>query len=226
MNFFWPTLQAATDRIAKGSLEGMKKILLLGAVLLGTVAGGHAQESRQDFSISGFGVFAPNVYGGVAFPMSTTSTVGVLGSYRYLLTPRSGLELNYGFAENSIKYNASSIALGAARVHTRQQEFSGAYVYSRNYKNFNPFLEGGIAGMVFTPILDAGTTVGLGQVKQSTQPGGLFGGGLAYEISPSFDIRAEYRAVVLKAPTFGISAITVNKYYLLSTPSIGIAYHF
>ena len=204
----------------------MKKILLLGAVLLGAVAGGHAQESRQDFSISGFGVFAPNVYGGVAFPMSTTVTAGVLGSYRYLVTPRSGLELNYGFAQNSIRYDAASIAHAFDRVHTRQQEFSLAYVYSRNYRNFNPFVEGGVAGMAFTPILDAGTTAGLGQVKQSTEIGGLFGAGVAYEISPSFDIRAEYRGVALKAPTFGISYLTVNKYYVTSMPSIGIAYHF
>ncbi len=203
----------------------MKKIVLLGALLAGAATAGYAQESRQDFSISGFGVFAPQVNGGVVFPMTTTKTAGVLGSYRYLLTPRSGLELNYGFAQNSIKYNASSVTHPNDRVHTRQQELSAAYVYSRNYKNFNPFAEGGIGGMIFTPILDSGT-VQQGVVKQTTSFGGLFGAGVAYEISPSFDIRAEYRGMVLKAPTFGISYLTINKYYVISTPSIGIAYHF
>lgn len=202
----------------------MKKIVLLGALLISAVAAGHAQESRQDASISGFGVYAPQVNGGVAFPMTTTSTGGVLGSYRYLLTPRSGLELNYGFAQNSIKYNAGSIAQAYDAVHTRQQEISAAFVYSRNYKNWNPFAEGGVGAMIFTPILDAGTHE-FG-VKQVTSPGGLFGAGVAYEISPSFDIRAEYRGFVLKAPTFGISGLTVNRYYVLMTPSIGVAYHF
>ena len=78
--------------------------------------------------------------------------------------------------------------------------------------------------MIFTPILDSGT-VQQGVVKQTTSFGGLFGAGVAYEISPSFDIRAEYRGMVLKAPTFGISYLTINKYYVISTPSIGIAYH-
>ena len=204
--------------------EGMKRLGWLGALLVSAVAMGHAQESRQDFSVSAFGVFAPNVNGGVAFPMSTTDTIGVLGSYRYLLTPRAGLELNYGFAQNSIKYNAPSIAQPNDRVKDRQQEISAAFVYSRNYKNFNPFVEAGPGVMVFTPILSTGVTE-FG-TKQSVEPGGLFGGGVAYEISPSFDIRAEYRGFVLKAPTFGIPGITINKYYVLSTPSIGVAYHF
>ncbi len=202
----------------------MKKIVLLGALLVSAVAVGHAQESRQDFSISGFGIFAPDVYGNAIAPMSTTKTAGVLGSYRYLLTPRSGLELNYGFAQDSLKFNAPSIALPNNRIHTRQQEISAAFVYSRNYKRFNPFLEGGPAAVLFTPILDSGSTQL--NTKQNTNVGGLFGGGVAYEISPSFDIRAEYRGIVLKTPTFGITQFSTNRYYVTSSPSIGIAYHF
>ena len=202
----------------------MKKIVFLGALLMSAAAVGHAQESRQDFSISGFEVFAPDVYGNVVAPMSTTKTTGVLGSYRYLLTPRSGLELNYGFSQDSIKFNAPAVALPNNRVHSKNQEISGAYVYSRNYKNFNPFVEGGVGAMLFTPILDAGTTQLT--VKSNTSVGGLFGAGVAYEISPSFDIRAEYRGFVTKTPSFGVTQFQTNRYYLFSTPAIGIAYHF
>ncbi len=185
---------------------------------------GRAQESRQDASISGLEVVAPQVSGNAVQPMRTTLVTGVLGSYRYLLTPRSGLELNYGWAQNSMVYNAFSANVPVGRVHERQQELSGAYVYSRNYRNFNPFVEGGVGGMIFTPILDAGTTSL--DSRQNTRVGGLFGAGVAYEISPSFDIRAEYRGMVLKVPDFGISAFTSNRYYVISTPSIGVAYHF
>ena len=202
----------------------MKKIVLLGALLVSAAAVGHAQESRQDFSISGFGVLAPDVYGNAVVPMSTTVTAGVLGSYRYLLTPRSGLELNYGFSQNSIKYNVPSVALPNNRIHSKNQEISGAYVYSRNYKKYNPFAEAGVGAMLFTPILDASTTQL--NTKSNTSVGGLFGAGLAYEISPSFDIRAEYRGFVTKTPTFGVSAFSTNRYYVISTPSIGVAYHF
>lgn len=78
--------------------------------------------------------------------------------------------------------------------------------------------------MIFTPILDNGTT--RLDSRQNIRVGGLFGAGVAYEISPSFDIRAEYRGFVLKTPDFNITAFNSNRYYVISTPSIGIAYHF
>ena len=55
-------------------------------------------------------------------------------------------------------FNAFSAGVPNGRVHESQQEFSGAYVYSRNYKRYNPFIEAGVGGMIFTPILDNGTT--------------------------------------------------------------------
>ncbi len=201
----------------------MKKTVLLGALFAASVSA-QAQESRQDASISAFEVVAPQVSGNAVQPLRTTLVTGVLGSYRYLLTPRSGLELNYGWAQNSLVFNAFSAGIPTARIHTRQQEISAAYVYSRNYKRYNPFVEAGIGGMIFTPILDSGTQVR--DTRQTVSVGGLFGAGVAYEISPSFDIRAEYRGFVLKAPGFGVSAFNSNRYYVISTPSIGVAYHF
>jgi len=200
----------------------MKKMMWLGALLVCAAGVGHAQESRQDFSASFIGVTAPDVYGGVVHPMTTTNTGGFLGSYRYDLTPRSALELNYSWAQNSIKYNSVSFPQG--EVHTRQQEITGAYVYSRTYHNYNPFLEAGVGGVIFTPILDNGTHEL--STKQNTNIGALFGGGLAYEISPSFDVRVEYRGFLMKAPDFGQAGFKTNRYYVLMTPALGIAYHF
>jgi opacity protein-like surface antigen len=199
----------------------MKKMMLLGALVLGVATMAHAQESRQDASISFMGVTAPQVNGLGVFPMRSTITGGVLGSYRYMLTPRSALELNYTFAQDTIYYNNIS---NGGHVHTRQQEISGAYVYSRTYGNFNPFVEAGVGGMIFTPVLDYGTSNI--DAKQNTNVGGLFGAGVAYEISPSFDIRVQYRGFVMKAPDFGISSFKTSRYYVVSTPAIGIAYHF
>jgi outer membrane immunogenic protein len=206
----------------EGISASMKKMMLLGALLVCTAAVGHAQESRQDVSASFIGVFAPAVYGEVVHPMTTTTTGGLLASYRFMLTPRSALELNYTFAQDSIKYN--SISFPAGEVHTRQQEISGAYVYSRTYKRYNPFLEAGIGGVFFTPILDSGTHES--PTKSSLQVGGLFGGGMAYEINPSFDVRIEYRGFLMKAPDFGQTAFNANRYYVAMTPSLGVAYHF
>ncbi len=199
----------------------MKKMMFLGVLLVGFTVAGYAQESRQDVSLSATEVVAPQVNGLGVFPMRSTLVTGALASYRYMLTPRSALELNYAWGQNTIYYNNSSYS---GHVHSRQEEISGAYVYSRTYGRFNPFAEGGVGGIIFTPIIDNGTSDI--DVKQNTNIGGLFGAGLAYEISPSFDIRAEYRGFILKAPDFGVASFKTNRYYVMSTPSIGIAYHF
>ena len=199
----------------------MKKTMLLGALML-LASVGFAQESRQDASVSAIGVFAQQVNGN-AVQYNASATVGFLGSYRYMLTPRSALEMNYSFSQYSTAYSTSF--LPNVRVHTRQQEISAAYVYNfRNYRNFNPFLEGGVAGMLFSPIRDFGTTNF--DTKQNTNLGALFGGGVAYELSPSWDIRAEYRGIVVKTPDFGLTNFKTNRWMLLSVPALGVAYHF
>src|SRR6185437_13656118 len=175
-----------------------KTILLLGALMLTAVAG-YAQESRQDVSISASGIFAPQVNGN-AIQKNTTTTLGLLASYRYMLTPRSALEINYGYAQNTQKYIVAGKSQGG--IHTLQSEYSAAYVYSLNFGNFNPFVEAGPGAMVYHPLKD-NVTFQI-DAKSNTEIGGLFGAGLAYEISPSFDIRVEYRGFVAKTPDFGL----------------------
>ena len=200
----------------------MKKMMVLGALALAAVTG-FAQESRQDISVSATAPISPQVNGN-AVQLNQTLTLGLLVSYRYMLTPRSALEVNYGYAQNSAKFSTSFAP--DARIHTLQQEFSAAYVFSLNFRNFNPFVEGGGGTMIFLPLYDAGTNYK--DSKTNTRLGGLFGAGLAYEISPSFDVRAEYRGFVTKAPDFSEpgNLFNTNRYTVFSTPSIGVAYHF
>ncbi len=200
----------------------MKKTLWLCALLAGTATAALAQESRQDVSLSATGIFAPQVNGNGA-QLNTDKALGALASYRYMLTPRSALEVNYGFAQYTDHLRNSRALFD---IHTRQQEVSLGYVYSRNYRRLNPFLEGGIAGVLFSPIKDFDTQTL--DAKRSTSLGGMFGGGIAYELSPSFDLRLQYHGLVVKAPSFGVQDANFNtgRYELISTPGIGIAYHF
>ena len=199
----------------------MKKTMLLGALML-SAAAGYAQESRQDVSFSGTGLFSPQVHGAGNIDQSATGALGLLLSYRYMLTPRSALELNYSFGQNSEKYVVPYEM--ARRVHSRMQEATGAYVYSLNFKKFSPFVQLGIGTVFFTPVLDQGTN--LLDTKGNKTLTGLFGGGVAYELSPSFDIRLEYRGYLLKTPSFGESNWQTNRYEVISAPAFGVAYHF
>ena len=177
----------------------------------------------MDASISAGGWFPPFVSGNAVQQTSTYSPTG-LASYRYQLTPRGAVEGNYQYTQYSNKYVLSF--LPNYRIHTRMQEASAAYVFTFPYKHLNPFVEGGVGGYLFTPLKDASST-DIYAIKTQTEVGAMYGGGVAYEISPSFDIRAEYRGIIVKAPNFGLDYLKTNKYFwTVSNPVIGIAYHF
>lgn len=208
----------------------MKKIVVVLFLLAVSVAAGRAQESRQDISISGVGLFEPFISSSTDVQVHSNAALGGLASYRFMLTPNSALEVNYGITyQNQLHYlvgNTNNVL-----VLTRTQELSGAYVRSFVFKNFNPFVEGGPAALIFLPIRNSHTTTV--DAKQQTEIAGLFGAGIAYEISPSFDIRAEYRGLVTQVPNFGQGSganvnLTTKRWYQpwISEPTIGIAYHF
>lgn len=199
----------------------MKKTMLLCALLL-SAAVGYAQESRQDISLSASGIFTPTVHGATGTFTTTNQSLGALVGYRYLLTPRSGIQANYGYAQNTPVYTVPGTLVN--QVHVRQQEFTASYLYTRTYKRYNPFVDAGLGAMFFSPVIDFQTNTL--DVKRNTVIGGLFGAGVAYELSPSFDIRAEYRGFLGKTPNFGDSNFSVNRYRVLSMPAVGIAYHF
>jgi opacity protein-like surface antigen len=202
----------------------MKKWMLFLACLPLAVASGHAQESRMDASVSG-AAFLP--HDETANTVHQTSTIGdgLLVSYRYMLTPHGALEANYGWDRDIFKFASGEDNL---RVHDQFQEYSAEYVYSAfAWHNFYPFIEGGIGGYLFGIINDNKTNYGPG-LKSTTNIGVPYGGGVAYELSPSFDIRVEYRGILVKDPTFGAPSNFTNtgRYTNISNPVIGVAYHF
>jgi len=202
--------------------DRMKKIALTALLLVVCVAAGRAQESRQDISISGTGLIEPFKASSTTVQVNSTPAYGGLISYRFMLTPSAALEANYGITyQNSIGFYVNP---NHYKVLTRTQELSGAFVKSFVFKNFNPFVEAGPAALVFLPIRNSGTTNV--DAKQQTTVGGMYGAGFAYEVSPSFDIRVEYRGLVTKVPNFGLSQLSANRWYNISNPAIGVAYHF
>ena len=207
----------------------MKKIVLVIFLLALSAAAGRAQESRQDISLSGVGLIEPFVASSTDVQVHSNYALGALVSYRFMLTPSSALEANYGITyQNTLRYLVSNT--NDYKVLTRTQEMSAAYVRSFTFRKFNPFVEAGPAALIFLPIRNSGTTSL--DVKQQTAIAGMYGGGIAYEISPSFDIRAEYRGLVTKVPNFGLGTsgaaanLTTNKWYNIFEPTIGVAYHF
>jgi opacity protein-like surface antigen len=218
----------------------MKKIAIIAFLLAVCVAAGRAQESRQDISLSGTGLIEPFIGSSHDVYVHSTPAYGALLSYRFMLTPSSAIEANYGITyQNKINFSGGGggglcsqgdVGVPNPRIGcdvlTRTEEISAAYVRTFNYRKFNPFLEAGPGAIIFLPIQNSGTkTLG---TRQQTEIGFVYGGGIAYEISPSFDIRAEYRGLVSKVPTFNEAPLdfTTGKWWNIYEPTIGIAYHF
>jgi opacity protein-like surface antigen len=202
----------------------MKKFALLALLLTLSAVAGRAQESRQDISASGSVLVEPFVTSNTETKVSAKRALGALFSYRFMLTPRGAVEANYSYAQNQIRYRGPSFD---NHVNTRTQEVTAAYVYNFNFHNFNPFIEGGGGALLWGNINNIGTTSH--DFKSQTTIVGLYGAGVAYEISPSFDIRLEYRGIFSKVPNFGGGVggeYNTNKYYNVYNPTIGVAYHF
>lgn len=205
----------------------MKKLFLLLCLLPLLASCSYAQESRQDASASFIGTFQPTITGN---SVTQTSTIGkgVLLGYRFMLTPSSAIEGNYQYSQMNMSYvvgGASNLSgYSSARFHNSLQEGSVAYVRSFVYRNFNPFAEAGAGLLLFDPIDDTGTSTNAG--TRTRKVGALLGVGIAYELSPSWDLRAEYRGFILKSMDFGISQFNANRYYWMQEPTIGFAYHF
>jgi outer membrane immunogenic protein len=203
----------------------MKKIVIIAFLLAGCVAAGRAQESRQDISISGTGIIEPFIGSQTDVQVNSTYGLGAVASYRFMLSPTSALQASYGIDyQNKITYHEPSFGAKGQPILTRTQDISASYVRSFNFKKFNPFVEAGPAGLIFLPISNTGTSNV--DAKRQTTIGGIYGAGVAYEISPSFDIRVEYRGLVTKVPTFGLAYYATNKWYNISVPTVGVAYHF
>jgi opacity protein-like surface antigen len=202
----------------------MKKSKLLFLLLPMLATASYAQESRQDVSLSASELIAPYTFGqGVT--QTQTLGLGGLVSYRYMLTPRSAVEGNFQYGQNRQHYQVNFLPNNA--VHNRFEEFSAAYVYYFTFKKFNPFVEAGIGGFTYSPIDDEGTQNF--NVKKVTNIGLLYGGGIAYELSPSWDLRVEYRGIVEKTPTLLTTTnptYNTGQYYNANNPVIGFAYHF
>ena len=205
----------------------MKKIGLFMFLFAVCAAAGRAQESRQDISLSGIGVVEPFIASQTDVQVHSNYGLGAMASYRFMITPSSALEANYGFVyQNTFRYVSPQFDVP---VVTRTQEISAAYVRSFTFRKYNPFIEAGPGALIFLPVRNSGTkTV---DAKQQTGVGGMYGAGIAYEISPSFDIRAEFRGFVTKVPTFGDTSqgtynFTTNKWFNVFLPAVGVAYHF
>ncbi len=201
----------------------MKKLFFLLCLLPMLAAFGRAQEMRQDVSISFMGTIQQYVEGGSPNDVRAKATLGegMLLSYRFQLTPNGAVEANYSYSRYTEKFTYSA---ANARILTSIQEATFAYVRTIPFKKFNPFAEVGGGVLFFSPLGGIKTTSY--DTEQTESLVGIFGGGIAYQLSPSWDLRMAYRGYIASPQTFGLKQFDTGRHEIISQPSIGFAYHF
>lgn len=173
-------------------------LFLLGAL---SVAPALAQEEeyKSDASVEFFGTFGthniPNVMGQTA-----TLTGGVLGSYRYFLDDNNGFEVNYGWAPGSEKY-ANFPA--TTEIGVNSDEFTAAYVARLPGPRWSPFGLIGAGAVVFDPQVSPLSMQARGAL--------LWGGGVDFNATHRYFLRAEYRGLFFSSPDFNQAILHLDK---------------
>jgi len=196
-------------------------IMLAGFVILLTL-GATAQESRSEVSLQGTGFFTQDT-NGRGTSRTTTNTGGFLLGYRYHFNRWLSGEANYGYDRDTQRYFSTG---GLSRVQSDVHTVTAAAVVNLPFRisRLNPYILGGGGSLVFHPTGNAGGFVS----GADTQAKGafLYGGGVNYDLTRHWSLRAEYRGYVYKDADFGVKNLNTDNWTHTAQPSAGIVFRF
>jgi outer membrane immunogenic protein len=203
----------------KGSAIKPATMAVLGLALVLSMTG-VAQETRSEISLEGTGFFTKNSNGN-GIENQATETGGLLVGYRYNINRWLAAEANYGYDRNTQLYFGSA----PARIQTSIHQVTGsAVVKLPGFARLQPFVLAGGGALVFDPTGNAGGF--FAGATQETKGAFLYGGGVDYRLTNHFAVRAEYRGLVYKAPSFNLVNLNTDSWTHIAQPSVGIVFSF
>ena len=204
----------------------MSRKLVVTAVLaiLLSASAAMAQEGHrwQEVGIQGTGFFTKDSSGN-GINQHATDAGGFLLRYRYHFNRWLAADASYGYARNAQQDFTMS---GPLSVQTNVHQATGALVVTFPHRIFrvNPYVLAGTGALVFDPTGHSGGFVA-GATTQA-KPAFLYGGGIDYDLSKHFILRAEYRGFVYGRPDFGVDALHSGATTHSAQPSAGIVFRF
>lgn len=158
-----------------------------------------------------------------------STTVGVLGTVRYVKSPLVGVEFNYHYARytENFTYTApntggpTTVLLG---VQTNATEYTFGYVAHTRGEHFGvqPFLVGGAGVIAFRPTKYGGQ----GYQPQARAAYYYAVGAERSYLNPHLGIRVQFRQVFHLAPDYETNYLTTHQRTISSEPTVGFYYHF
>ncbi|HEY2383070.1 MAG TPA: outer membrane beta-barrel protein [Terriglobia bacterium] len=200
----------------------MKKSILAtaaGLVLFATAAMAQVEQPSQ-ITVEGTGLFTRDSTADSGTTHSATNSGGLLVGYSYQFSHWAGVEGNYGYSRNTQDYVGT---FGESSVRTNTHEVIGSFVVHIpiHAAHFRPYALAGGGALIFDPVDSFGN--GIDRQSRGTF---VYGGGVNFDVTHNFGVRAEYRGLIYKAPDFNVTALNLDKVTHLAQPSIGFYFRF
>jgi outer membrane immunogenic protein len=203
---------------------GLKYSIKLGVVAVGALAlistTAVAQENRSEISAQGTGFFTNDTRGN-GVQDHATDTGGFLIGYRYNFNRWLAAEANYGYDRNTQVYFGSTPARVQSDIH---QVTGAAVVKLPGFVRIQPYALAGGGVLVFNPTGSASAS--FAGASEQTRGTFLYGVGADYVLAKHWSIRAEYRGLVYKAPSFSLAGLNTDSWTHTAQPSAGIVFRF
>src|ERR1700722_2983379 len=201
----------------------LKYSILRAAVVVGILAlisiTAVAQENRSEISIQGTGFFTKDTSGNGTVERAN-DTGGFLIGYRYNFNRWFAAEANYGYDRNTQYFGGTS-----ARVQSDIHQITGsAVVKLPTFARLQPYALAGAGALVFDPTGNFGGTFAGATLE--TKPTFVYGVGAQYAFTRHLSLRAEYRGLVYKAPSFNLAGLNTDSWTQIAQPSAGIVFRF
>jgi opacity protein-like surface antigen len=146
---------------------------------------------------------------------------GLLVGYSYQFSNWFGAEGNYGYTRNTQNFLTLG---GPSSLQADFHEVTGAFVvhFPLAVRSVRPYALAGAGALIFDPT-DKFTVTGADRQTRGTF---VYGGGVNFDITKNFGVRAEYRGLLYKVPDFGLNNLNLDKFTHLAQPSAGFFFRF
>jgi opacity protein-like surface antigen len=195
------------------------------AVFFFLTSSAKAQEGdsmRSEVGLQGDGFFTKDSRQ-IGTMEHSTSTGGVLFSYRFHINRWLTADASYGFDRNT---QQNFTPAGNINVQTNVHQATAALVvnFPVSLLRLKPYVLAGTGALVFSPASNGGGFIP-GEQRQARATF-VYGGGVDYRIIRQLALRLEYRGFVYDRPDFGIPALPAHVTTHTAQPSAGIVLRF
>src|SRR5262249_30103804 len=127
---------------------------------------------------------------------------------------------NYGYTQNTQNYVTDTQTSVKTDVH---EVMAGLIMrIPVKVRGVRPYVLGRSGVLIFDPTEESDVP----GAQRQTRMAFVYGGGVDFNVTRNFGVRAEYRGLMYKVPDFTVDSLNVDKFTHVAQPSVGIFYRF